>query len=194
MKKLIALLLVLTMCFGLFAGCGPAKEPVENPTEPSNNEPTPDVPEVTEDKNLEKAVEYLRVYYKDAAEKTPADYKRLSTVRIGTTSYPVTWTTDAPSDLITIVDNGDGTVTIDINEDNNTKQEADLNYTLTATLTGLDGREASYTWNHILPVGMDYKGIVDAAYELGKGEALEGTFTLTMPGHSVVMLTLTPEH
>ena len=180
MKRIIALLLALVMCLGLFAGCNKAEAPVE-PTDPSTDTNPNANPEVTVDNNLEKAVEYLRVYYKDAAEKTPMDYKRIGAVRIGTTSYPITWSVEIEEGLITVVDNGDGTVTIDINEEMQKEKDEPTEYVLTATMTGTDGRTASYSWNHLLPAGVDNEAhaIIDAAYELEDGQSLEGTQTLT---------------
>ena len=69
MKRILALLLVLAMCLSLFAGC---KRKQTDETQPSQEtQPTETVPAV--DEKLEKALEYLRVFYKDAAVKTPMD-------------------------------------------------------------------------------------------------------------------------
>lgn len=98
MKKIIALLLVLSMCLSLFLGCGKQEQPAtEAPATqaPETQTPTePAVQEDTTDEDLETALEYLRVYYKDAPQKTPMDYTRIGSVRIGTTAYPITWTVE----------------------------------------------------------------------------------------------------
>ena len=111
MKRILALLLVLAMSFGLFAGCRTQTPDVTTePTTQATEQAQPDL-------QLEKAIEYLRAFYKNAAEKTPMDYTRLGTVRIGLTAYDVVWSTDAPEEVLKIVKNEDGTYTIDIDEE-----------------------------------------------------------------------------
>ena len=182
MKRLIALLLVLAMCLGMFAGCSKevveeTEAPTETTTEPAETTPT----EPAVDTSLEKALEYLRVFYKNAAEKTVMDYTRLGAVRIGTTTYPITWTVDADPELIQIVENEDGSVTIDINEETAKTLAEEVPYVLTATIVGTDGRELSLSWNHVVPAAIDEEAIetVKAAYALEPGQSLEGTHTLT---------------
>ena len=177
MKRILALLLVLAMCLSLFAGC---KRKQTDETQPSQEtKPTETVPAV--DEKLEKALEYLRVFYKDAAVKTPMDYTRLGSVRIGTASYPIVWSVDADEEIIQIVLNEDGTYTIDINEEAVEDSTEPIPYVLTATITGTDGRELTLSWNHVIPAAIDEEAIeiVKAAYELQPGQSLEGTHTLT---------------
>ena len=114
MKRILAMLLAVAMMFGLLAGCG-SKNP-DPTTEATTTVPTQ---EAQPDLQLEKAIEYLRAFYKNAAEKTPMDYTRLGAVRIGITSYDIVWSVDVAEEVLKIVKNEDGSYTIDINEETN---------------------------------------------------------------------------
>ena len=174
MKRILALLLVLAMSFGLFAGCRTQTPDVTTePTTQATEQAQPDL-------QLEKAIEYLRAFYKNAAEKTPMDYTRLGTVRIGLTAYDVVWSTDAPEEVLKIVKNEDGTYTIDIDEEAFKESTEPTPYVLTATITGLDGRELTISWNHIVPAAIDEESIdiLKKAYALAPGESMEGTYTV----------------
>ena len=175
MKRILALLLVLAMAFGLFAGCG--KQTPDVTTEPTQTT----VVETQPDTQLEKAIEYLRTFYKNAAEKTAMDYTRLGTVRIGITPYEVVWSVDVTEDVLKIVKNEDGTYTIDINEEAIKESTEPTPYVLTATITGKDGRQLSISWNHFVPAAIDQDAIdvIKQAYQLASGETMEGTFTVT---------------
>lgn len=138
MKRIIALLLVLVMLLGTFAGCKRQQE-VAAPTEPSV-----DVVETVVDENLDKALEYLRVFYLNAPEKTPMDYTRLGTVRVSDSVYEVVWTVEFEDEtvdpsLIKVVVNEDGTVTIDVDDEFVYNSLESIPYVLTATITGIDG-------------------------------------------------------
>ena len=175
MKRILALLLVLAMSIGLFAGCANKTPDVTTePTQTTTGEAQPD-------QQLEKAIEYLKAFYKKAAEKTPMDYTRLGTVRIGTTSYDVVWSVDVDEEVLKIVKNADGSYTIDINEEAIKESTEPTPYVLTATITGKDGRVLTLTWNHVIPAAIDEDAIdvIKKAYALAPGETLEGTHTLT---------------
>ena len=160
MKKTIAWLLLVVMLLGTFAGCGNAEQ---TPTTAAEN-------------GAADAIAYLKAYYKDAGTETFADFDRLGIVRIAGVAYTVVWTADVAEDLIKVVVNEDGSVTIDVNESNETATP----YNLTATVTDDAGNTASHSWNYILPVGLgnDYGAIVDMAYELENGQAFEFDSTL----------------
>ena len=181
MKKLLALLLVFSMCLGMFSGCrlfkGKETQPTQEPT--AAVDPTEAAPEA--DAKLDKALEYLRVFYKSAPEKTPMDYKRLGQVRIGTTTYSIVWSVDVDEEIIKIVENEDGSFTIDINEEAVAETTEPIPYVLTATIIGTDGREVTISWNHVIPAAIDEEAIdiVKAAYALKPGQSLDGTHTLT---------------
>ena len=159
MKKVLAWVLLLTLVLGLFAGCKRNKPEV---TEPQETTP------VVEAASADDAIEYLKASYKDNGATTGVDYKRFGVVRVNGVKFNVVWTVDVGEDLIKIVPNDDGTVTIDINEE----CEADTPYTLTATITDANGNTATYSWEYILPKGQDMVEIVKAAYALQPGESL----------------------
>ena len=165
MTKLIAWLLLLTLTVGLFAGCKPA---VVDPTEPDTTVSQADIEGIT------AAIDYLKSFYKDDGSDTPVDYERFGIVRIGGVPYTVVWTVDVSEDLIKIVVNDDGTVTIDVNEN----CEEDTPYVLTATVTDAEGNSVSHSWKHTLPKAVDMVSIVKAAYALAPGESLPYESTL----------------
>ena len=176
MKKLIALLLALVMCFGLVACGGPA-EPSQAPVDPTPA-PTPAPTPVPED-TLADAVAYVKTIYKKAAEITAKDYERIGVVPVGAEKYEVVWTVDVAEDLVKIVKNENGMVTIDVNEG----ATEEVAYVLTATITGKDGKTESLSWNHILPASMDVDGltyaeIVELAYALEDQASTEDAFRL----------------
>jgi len=161
MKKLIALFLALTLCLGL-AACG--------------NDVVEQTPAATDP--LADAVAYVKTIYKKVAETTSKDFERIGTVPVGTEKIEVVWTADVAEDLVKIVKNENGMVTIDVNE----KCEAETPYVLTATISYGDKTE-TLTWNHILPASvnldaMSYNDIVELGYTLADGAALEDTFRL----------------
>ena len=159
MKKLIALILAAVLCLGVLAGC----------------EKAPEAPVVDA---LANAKSYLHTMYKDTPETTPTDYTVVGMVVIGGTTFEVEWTAD--SDTIKITRGEDKMVTIDVDEEN----PEELKYTLTATLKDADGKTASVSFAHKVPAaiiidgGMSYAEIVDLAYGLEDGLALEDTFRL----------------
>ena len=142
MKKIITFILLLAMCITVFAACGKQPEPTEEPVS-----------------HLENAKEYVYAMYKDSTEKTLADYKLIGVVKISGQSYNITWSVtvkEGSEEDIAIVDNGDKTVTVDINEQPVEK----LVYTLTATLTEGD-KTASVSFEHYVPaVVISEDGIV----------------------------------
>ena len=159
MKKIITWVLLLAMIVGLFAGC-------------KKQDPTP----VGDTPTVAQAMDYVKALYPNDPEpkKTPVDYERMGVVRINNVPFTVVWTTDLGEDQIKIVDNSDGTVTIDVNE----QCEADTPYTLTATITGADGEKATHSWDYILPEAADMGEILKAAYALKSGESLPYESTL----------------
>jgi len=152
MKKLIACMLIVTMCVALFAGC--AKTP-------------------TGATGIDAAKEYLFAMYKDKSEVTNADYSLVGVVDIKGTKYDVEWTAD--SDTIKFTKGDDKMVAVDIDE----KNPEELTYKLTATLKDADGKTASVTFTRRVPAaiiieeGASYEDIVNAAYQLEKGVAME---------------------
>ena len=174
MKKILAWVLVLVLLLGMLAGCrqrDPEPEKpidgssVDTPVDNENGGPTAD-----------EAMEYLRAIYKDTEEPTPTpvNYDRYGIVRIAGVPFTVVWTVDVGEDLIQVVVNEDGSVTIDVNE----TCEVATPYTLTATITDEYGNSASHSWDMILPAAVDMVEIVKAAYALEVGASLPYQSTL----------------
>ena len=176
MKRTISWVLTLVLVLSLFAGCGAATTPSAEPTNaPAAATPTEAV--VVADENLANTIEYLKAYYKNVkdGDLTPADFERLGTVRVGLDAYEVVYTVDCDESVVKIVKGDNGMVLFDVNE----ACEEEVAYTLTATVTGTDGKTVSMSWNHVVPAVMNSDEIVDSAYALADGEALGYEATLT---------------
>ena len=97
MKKFVALFLMLALCMAAFAGCtneaaNTEKEPEVQATEAPAAEPTEEPVAAPQVDPLENAVAYLRLMYKNAATKTPADYKVVGAFMYNDESYDIVWT------------------------------------------------------------------------------------------------------
>ena len=112
---------------------------------------------------LGDARSYLRMMYKNSPETTMVDYDVVASVNIDGTSYPIAWTVDHAA--VKIVDQGNGMVTIDINE----KNPEEVVYVLTGTITSpVSGETAVVTFNHKVPA-IATTGVVYAEMpEVGK--------------------------
>ncbi len=144
MKKFLALLMTVAM----LCGCTAMAE--------------------TEDPNLAAAKNFLFMMYNSTLQAAAGDYELTSVANIAGNAYTVTWTTD--SDTIVITDNGDNTVTVDVDTNN----PEDLPYTLTGTIASESGASIDVTFNLVVPhalvvAGMSYEEIVEAAYTLEDG-------------------------
>ena len=171
MKKIISWILLAAMMLSLLAGCGQAADP----TQPSE---IPEIPaeSVSGENNAADVIAYLDAIYRDHGSNTPGNFQRFGIVRIAGVPYEVVWTADIGEDLLKVVVNDDGTVTIDVNEE----CTQDTPYILTATCTDSNGNTESTSWDYVLP-GVDFEGmkdIVDQAYALDKGAAMDGVYTL----------------
>ena len=119
---LMAVVLVLSVAVALVA-CDNTVEPGEEETTTSEQEittkeevTTPEEEITTEQdtgsdepSDLENAAEYVRQLYKDTTV-TAADYALVSSVKVGSTTYAVTWTVN--TDKITVTVGEDGTVSV----------------------------------------------------------------------------------
>ena len=158
MKRLLACAVVLVLCLSAFAAC--AKTEAANP--------------------LADAKDYLYNTYKNANEVNVADYKVIGRVVVGDVTVPVEWAANVPEESVKFVVGDDGMVTVDINE----KTPEELVYTLTATLRDEAGNTETVSFNRRVPAaiiieeGMSYEEIVNAAYKLEEGIAMEGTYRL----------------
>lgn len=171
-RILTALLALVLLLCPVLSGCA-SSNLKENDTEKSN---APETTAPTTPDNTAAAIDYLKSFYlNEAGSATATDFTRFGIVRLDQEVFTVTWTASLGEDLIKIVPGENGVVTIDINEE----CESNTPYTLTATVTDDAGRTASYSWEHILPAGMDMVAIVEAAYQLADGDRMENEATLT---------------
>ena len=143
MKKILTLLLavVLVFSFTLLVACN---NRTENPSESPSETPTTETPTGdggnTEESGLEAAAEYVRQLYKDTTE-TGVDYTVVSSVKVGGVTYSIAWTVSV--DSITLTDNGDGTVLVDLPNDG----EEAIPYVLTATVSDAEGNKVVKEFN-----------------------------------------------
>ena len=134
MKKLITIVSVLLICVTAicaFVACNEKDDGSETNT------------------GLTAAKEYLHSLYRDAATETNSDFTRTAALRNEQGTYTVTWTASVISgpQTVTVVDNGDGTVTINVQEVNETVA-VDTLYTLTATIADEAGNTETLTYNY----------------------------------------------
>ncbi len=148
MKKLIALIAVLALCLTAM----PVLAEADNA-------------------DLLSAKAYIYQMYKNPSrtdiKSTPADYDVIGSVPVDGVEYAVEWSAD--SDTIKVIVNEDGSVTIDVDENNS----SELFYKLTATVKDAAGNTASVSFDRKVPAsltGMSYEQIVDYAYTLVDGE------------------------
>lgn len=176
MKRLIAFAIAVVMCVGLFAGCG--SNTGNDTTGAQNTTAAPDTTAFV-DTGLSDAIAYVKQMYKNAAEVTGKDYQVVGVIPMGDVKYEIEWSVDVAEDIVKIVKEESGMVTIDVNE----SSAEEVAYVLTATITGLDGAVESLSWNHILPAAMDVDGltyaeIVDLAYTVESGVTMEDAYRL----------------
>ena len=162
MKKFISCTLILVLCLSLMAGCG-AKEEASVSTEAAAE---------AVESNLPAAKEYLYTMYKDMPEVTPADYTVVGVIVIGTEKFDVEWS--ANTDTIQFIKGDDKMVTVDVDEQN----PEEVSYKLSAAIKAEDGSEMNVTFEHRVPAaiiisGASYEEIVDAAYTLEDGLAMQ---------------------
>ena len=134
MKKLITIVSVLLICVTAicaFVACNEKDDGSETNT------------------GLTAAKEYLHSLYRDAATETNSDFTRTAALRNEQGTYTVTWTASVISgpQTVTVVDNGDGTVTINVQEVNESVA-VDTLYTLTATIADEAGNTETLTYNY----------------------------------------------
>ena len=165
MKRVLAWILVVVLCLGLFAGCKKNKD-----TDPTTGGDT-----TVTTADLQAALEYIKTVYKKPAEKTPKDYQRIGVVPVNGKQFEVVWTADVGEEFIKVVKGTDGMVTIDVKED----VEEEVKYVLTATISDDQGNSVSHSWNHLIPTASNMVAIVEEAYALQPGETMGYEVTLT---------------
>lgn len=152
MKRIISVILLLTMCVACFAGC--AKE-----EESANGNAA-----------LDTAKEYLYTMYKDMSE-TKVDYTVVSQVRIDDVTYPITWTTNAPAENVAISAGENNMTVVDITA----STKSAVAYDLIATLKDADGNTASVTFKCTIPQAEgEATTLTDGTYVI-----LAGNLTMT---------------
>lgn len=118
MKKLIALLLAMVLCLGLFAGCGGAEEKSD----------------------LAKAREYLYSLYVDKSTETATDLEYPARVKGGNTFFDVEWTVTIVSgngEIKVVNSENEGFVVVDVPGE----PAEDIVYKLTATIKDPEGKK-----------------------------------------------------
>ena len=179
-----ALILTAIMLAALLCGCDNSQKPGKEQTQPEPvitdpTEPPTDPP--TEPPNME-AVEFLKLLYTEDNIETAVDYVMLDLFQTDSGKfYKVVWSTDVSEDYVTIIPNGDGTVTVDVNE----LCQKDIPYTLTASIATAEGHRITHDWHYIIPQTRDMVDIVEEAYALRNGNRLPGQYTLTGTIHSI---------
>ena len=134
MKKIIALILVSVLCLGMLASCN-----------------------LLNDSGLDAAANYLDELY-EGKKVGGNDYDVVATVKIEGTSYSVTWTVD--NSVVSIKESTKtGFYTVDLPE----KNEAEAQYTLTATISN-GKKSVTKTYTYTLPV-IDSTGVTSTPVE-----------------------------
>lgn len=122
-KRIFIAILVLALCLTVLAAC---KKPVED--------------------NMPKAKEYVTNLYKNEPTSTEANYKRVTLVKIGEDSFTVSWAITGTTTAAKIGATENNQVTIEIE-----RQEEDVPYTLTATISDGKDKTETISYNYTVP-------------------------------------------
>ncbi len=138
MKKFLAILLMLSMLLTAFVACkGGEGDETTLATEET---------QAPAGVSIDDAVEYLTSMYKsDEGKKTPADYQIIAQIPIDGIKFEVTWTVDLETITLTLEN---GLYTVDLPS----KNEAEITYTLTATVKDASGNTVEKSFTRVLPV------------------------------------------
>ena len=137
MKKFLAILLMLTMLLTAFVACK---------GEGDETTAAPDETQAPAGVTIDDAVEYLTSMYKtDEGKKTPADYQLIAQVPIDGIKFEITWKVDLETITLTLEN---GLYTVDLPS----KNEAEITYTLTATVKDASGATVEKSFTRVLPV------------------------------------------
>lgn len=167
MKKIISIVLLLTLCLSLFAGC--------------KQEDTA----VTYD--LASAKAYLTNMYQTAGKgevmTLVADKHVMSKVTIDGVVYDVEWAVKVTAGSAEDVKVGESDKANQVKLDINEKPAEELRFTATATIKAGDGTTDTVSFDYKVAAsataGMTQEQIVEEAYKLENGEVMEGNVTLT---------------
>lgn len=152
MKKILSIILMLTMLVTLMASCGDK----DNSSTDSSNTSTSSSDSASADLDAAKA--YLKNLYLEAATSTGGDFQRTNVVNVGGVKYTVTWTVEVADNAVSVEKGTDDKDTIKINVE---KPTADIPYVLKATITAPDGSKAELSYNYTIPA---YKEMSFADY------------------------------
>ena len=139
MKKIISLVLLLSLCLGLFAGCDLTQFiPGMQPNAPASN--------------LENAKSLVFNTYKPAnKDEIPAkssDFEVMTSVLVDGETFPVAWTveiTAGAADAVKIVDGSSAAFKkVDLTE----KPEEEVQFTLTATISDAEGNTETVSFKY----------------------------------------------
>ncbi len=137
MKKFLAILLMLAMLLTAFVACKGEGDETTAATEDT---------QAPAGVTIDDAVEYLTSMYKtDEGKKTPADYQLIAQVPIDGIKFEVTWTVSLETITLTLEN---GLYTVDLPS----KNEAEVSYTLTATVKDNAGNTVEKSFTRVLPV------------------------------------------
>ena len=169
MKKLIAVLLLLTMVVSLFAGC-------------KKDDNTPDT------NALKDAVAYLTNMYQTAGKGEAivleADLDVINVVVIAGESYSVEWSVEITSGTEGSVTVGESKEANHVKLDITEKNSEEVTFTATATVKDAEGNSEKVSFDYKVPAvklagdGMTMEELVEAAYALENGATMEGLATL----------------
>lgn len=152
MKKFISIVLLVTLCLGLFAGCNKSEDPVDTSADLAN------------------AKLILRNRYDTAAKgqdnKILADKELITTVAVGDNVYKVEWSVKVTSgnadDAKIVAAETANTVKLDINAE----PDEELKFVLTATISDDAGNSVTLDINCMTPVPEGKAPTEGKAYKL----------------------------
>ncbi len=170
--------MALLLC--LLFGCG---APAVPPTEPPTAAPTapPTEPPVTEPPPS-PGMDMLLTIYGAKDLSSPVDYKLINFLQLDGINYFIHWSSDVEESLVSIVNNEDGTATVNINE----LCSEDTPYTLTAKIATADGQWVTHQWECILPKALDPATVLAEAHSLEHGKRLSYSATLVGKVTSII--------
>ncbi len=181
MKKILALILALTMCLGLLAACtntGNADTKAPEDSTPSTAPSTePDKTAATKEA-LGVAAKYVEALYKNEPEKTVSSYKLLKSSSGNGIVFPITWEVkivEGSEEAVHMGEINGNYYDVIVNEENTEETK----YQIVGTLTAEDGQTATVTFDRLVPAGEDPVEILKAAYALEVGTSMDSESKLT---------------
>lgn len=171
MKKLLLLILVLSLTLTTFVACKNDDNPEETSGEPSQSEEesTTGDAEPGEETVLEQAIAYIHQLYKDKKEATQSNYDLVKSVQIGETKCEITWEIIG-TDTVKLTENAEkNIVTVNVPE----AGSEDVRYTLKASVT-VDGQTASKEYSFYVPKFKIFTFAEYAAAADGEAVTIEG--------------------